>query len=781
MHARGDAMAGPLFGEGIRRVEDPRLLTGQGHYVGDLVFPGMLHAAFLRSAHAHARITRIEADDARKAPGVVAVIGGADLGGLSRPYPVTHPHPALRAAMSTPLTDGRARYVGEPIVAVVAEDRYLAEDALDRIAVDYQPLPVVAAAAAALEAGAPALHEALGNNIAGQWTAAVGDIERALAEAPHVFRERIRVSRGTGAPIECRGTIAVPDPTGRVTLWTATQTPHLQRRVLAEMLGLPQHKVRVVAPDVGGAFGTKARIFAEDVVLAWLALRLGRPVKWIEDRREDLLSTYQERDQTYDVEVGARADGTLAGLRIRFLAEVGAYSTWGLVVPLNALQHVMSAYKVPAFSVEATVAYTNRVPIAPVRGAGRPAGAFVMDRVVDLVARNLRLDPAEIRFRNFIQPDEFPYRTGLGVGPGRLQTFDSGDYPACLRKALAMVDYPALRRRQADLRRRGRYLGVGVSCCVESTGIGPFEGATVRVEPGGTVVVITGSGQQGQGHETTLAQVCADALGVPLEAVHVVAGDTDAIALGVGTFSSRVASVSASAVLAAARAVRAKAAAAGARLLEARAEDLVIEGGRVFVRGAPASAVPLGRLASLAAGGQLPGPREGTPGLEATEFFYPEGLTYANGAVIAVVEVDPETGGVRFERLAIVHDCGRIINPVIVDGQVVGGLAHGIGNVLYEDVPCDATGQPLAATFMDYLLPAAPEVPPVEIAHLETPSPMNPAGIKGAGEGGTIPALQAVAAAIEDALAPFGVRVNRLPLSPERIRALVAQPNTPGS
>ncbi|HEY7677437.1 MAG TPA: xanthine dehydrogenase family protein molybdopterin-binding subunit [Candidatus Methylomirabilis sp.] len=774
-------MAGPLFGEGIRRKEDPRFLTGQGRYVGDLVFSGMLHAAFLRSAHAHARILHIEADDARKAPGVVAVVTGPDLGGLSRLYPVTHPHPALRAAMSTPLTDGRARYVGEPIAAVVAEDRYQAEDALDRIAVGYEPLPVVADAAAALAAGAPALHEALGNNIAGQWREAVGDIERALAGAPHVLRERIRVSRGTGAPIECRGTIAVPDPTGRVTLWTATQTPHLQRRVLAEMLGLPQHQVRVVAPDVGGAFGTKARIFAEDAVLAWLALRLGRPVKWIEDRREDLLSTYQERDQIYDVEVGARADGTLTGLRIRFLADGGAYSTWGLTVPLLAIQHVMSAYKLPAFAVEATVAYINRVPIAPVRGAGRPVGSFVMDRVVDLVARDLRLDPAEIRFRNLIQPHEFPYRTGLAVGPGRPQTFDSGDYPACLQKAMDMVDYPGLRRRQAELRRHGRHLGVGIACCVESTGIGPFEGATVRVEPGGTVVVITGSGQQGQGHETTLAQVCADAVGVPLEAVHVVAGDTDAIALGVGTFSSRVASVSASAVLAAARAVRARAAAAGARLLEARAEDLVIEAGKLFVRGAPARAVPLGRLASLAAGGQIPGPREGTPGLEATEFFYPENLTYANGTVVAVVEVDPDTGGVRFERLLIVHDCGRIINPLIVDGQIVGGIAHGIGNVLYEDVPCDATGQPLAATFMDYLLPSAPEVPPVEIAHQETPSPVNPAGVKGAGEGGTIPTLQAVAAAVEDALAPFGVRITRLPLSPERIRGLVAAAKTTGS
>jgi len=774
-------MSGPLFGEGIRRREDPRFLTGQGRYVGDLVFPGALHAAFLRSPHAHARITRFEADDARKAPGVVAVVTGADLGPLSRPYPVTHPHPALRPAMPTPLTDGRVRYVGEPIAAVVAEDRYRAEDALDRIDVDYELLPAVVDAAAALEPGAAILHEALGSNIAGQWTERVGDIEKALDDSPRIFRERIRVSRGSGAPIECRGTVAVPDPAGRVTLWAATQTPHLQRRVVAEMLGLPQHKIRVVAPDIGGAFGTKARIFVEDVVLAWLALRLRRPVKWIEDRREDLLSTYQEREQIYEVEVGAREDGALTGLRVRFLSEVGAYSTWGITVSLIAIQHVMSAYRVPAFAVEATVAYTNRVPIAPVRGAGRPVGAFVMDRVVDLAARNLGLDPSEIRFRNFIQPDEFPYRTGLSVGPRRVQTFDSGDYPACLRKALALVDYPALRRRQAALRAQGRYLGIGISCCVESTGSGPFEGATVRVEPSGDVVVVTGAGAQGQGHETTLAQVCAETLGVPLEAVHVVAGDTDTIALGVGTFSSRVASVSASAVLLASRAVRAKAAAAATSFLEARAEEVVIEAGKAFVRGAPSVAVPLGRLAFLAASGQLPGLREGTPGLEATEFFYPEGLTYANGAVIAVVEVDPETGGVRFERYTVVHDCGRMINPLIVDGQIVGGVAHGIGNVLYEDVPCDAAGQPLAATFMDYLLPTAAEVPPVEVAHMETPSPMNPAGVKGAGEGGTIPALQAVAAAVEDALAPFGARVNRLPLNPERIRALVSPARDTGS
>lgn len=766
-------MADPLIGARVRRREDPRFLRGEGRYVGDLSFPGMLHMAVLRSPHAHARITRLRADEARKMPGVAAVIAGGGLGSLSRTQPVTHAHPALRPAMPTPLTDGRVRYVGEPVAVAVAEDRYRAEDALDRLEVEYDLLPVVADPAAALAEGAAVLHESLGDNVAAEWRETVGDIERALAEAPRVFRDRLHVSRGTGAPIECRGTVAVPDPTGHVTLWAATQTPHLQRRVVAEMLGLPHHKVRVVAPDVGGAFGTKARIFVEDFLLPWLALRLRRPVKWIEDRRENLLSTYQERDAIFEVEVGARPDGTLTGLRIRFLTEIGAYATWGITVPLITIQHVMSAYKVPAFAVEATVVYTNRVPVAPVRGAGRPVGAFVMDRVMDLIARGLELDPAEVRFRNFIQPREFPYRTGLSVGPGRPQTFDSGDYPACLRKALDMADYAALRRRQADLRRGGRYLGVGIACCVESTGSGPFEGAIVRVEPGGQVVVITGAGPQGQGHETTLAQICADALGVHLDDIHLVAGDTAAIGLGVGTFSSRVASVSASAVLRAAQAVRGKAVAAAAHLLETRAEDLVLEAGKVFVRGAPGKAVLLGRLAFLAASGQLPGGQEGVPGLEATEFFYPQGLTYANGAVIAAVEIDPETGGVRFDRYSTVHDCGRIINPVIVDGQIVGGIAHGIGNVLYEDVPCDAAGQPLAATFMDYLLPTATEVPPVEVGHQETPSPMNPAGVKGAGEGGTIPALQAVAAAIEDALAPFGVRINRLPLNPERIRGLV--------
>jgi carbon-monoxide dehydrogenase large subunit len=510
-----------------------------------------------------------------------------------------------------------------------------------------------------------------------------------------------------------------------------------------------------------------------------VALRLRRPVRWIEDRRENLLVTYQERDQIFDVEVGAHADGTLAGLRIRYLTETEAYAIWGLTVPLITIQHVMSAYRVPAFAVEATVVYTNRVPIAPVRGAGRPVGAFLMDRVVDLVGGGLGIDPAEVRFRNFVQPGEFPYRTGLTIGSGQPQVFDSGDYPETLRRALALADYPALRRRQAALREEGRLLGIGLSCCVESTGMGPFEGATVRVGPAGEVVVVTGAGPQGQSHETTLAQICAETLGVPLEAVRLVAGDTDAISLGIGTFSSRVASVSASAVLLAARAVRAKAVQAAAHLLEARPEDVAIEDGKASVRGVPSKGVPLGRLASLAAGGQLPGGQGGTPGLEATEFFYPRGLTYANGAVIAVVEVDPETGGVRFHAYTTVHDCGRIINPLVVDGQIAGGVAHGIGNVLYEDVPCDAAGQPLAATFMDYLLPMATEVPPVTIGHLETPSPINPAGVKGAGEGGTIPALQAVAAAIEDALAPFGVRVRRLPLSPERIRRLVAEAAAP--
>jgi carbon-monoxide dehydrogenase large subunit len=765
-----------FIGERIRRREDPRLLMGQGRFVADVAAPGVLHAAILRSPHAHARIGRIDLAAARRAPGVASAVAAEDLGAANAPFPLLVPNPALKAFMPRALATEVVRYVGEPVAAVVAETRYAAEDALERIRAEYEPLPAALGPRAALDPGAPLVHAEGGTNLACRLVQRVGDVEAAFRAADRVFREHLFVSRGGGAPLEARGLLAVPEGRdGRLTLWASTQVPHLLRQVLAQLLGRAEHTIRVVAPDVGGGFGPKAMAYPEDLLVPWLALRLGRPVRWMEDRTEDFLSTVQERDQFHEVEVAVRADGTILGVRDRFLADAGAYVPWGVVVPYLTATTLPGPYKVPNYEVEMTIAYTHRVPVAVVRGAGRPQAVYVMERMMDRIAEGLGLDPAEVRLRNFIQPDEFPYNVGLVFRDGSPLVYDSGNYPGCLRKLLEMADYHAFRETQARLRAQGRYLGLGIACYVEGTGLGPFEGASIRVDTQGTVQLITGACPQGQGHETTLAQLCAETIGVPIEDVIVVTGDTEAIPFGIGTFASRVAAVASGAVVEAGRQVRQRAIRLAAQLLEAPAEDVLLEEGRLFVRGAPGRALRLGEVAAASLGRPGFTMREAhEPGLQATRYFHPSASAYSNGANVAIVEVDPETGGVSLLRYLVVHDCGRVINPLLVDGQVVGGVAHGIGNALFEDVPFAANGQPLAITFMDYLLPTAAEIPLLEVEHIETPTPLNPAGVKGAGESGTIPAPAAIAAAVEDALAPFGVRVGSLPLSPEKIRALVA-------
>ncbi len=684
--------------------------------------------------------------------------------------------PGLRPVTPTPLASERVRYVGEPVTVVVAPDRYLAEDRAELVRVEYEPLAATVDPVRALEPGAPLVHETLGSNLAAQWRLRVGDVETAFGAADHIFRERLTISRGGGGFLEPRGLLAVPEPSGKLTVWASTQSPHLLQRAIAELLNLPLHQLRVIAPDVGGGFGPKAGQYPEDFLIPWLSLRLSRPVKWISDRREDLLSSFQEREQIHEVQLGVSRDGILLALRDSAVADTGAYTPYGAIVPMLTTTSTLGPYKLPNFDAEMRVAYTHRVPVGPVRGAGRPQGAFVMDRVVDLVARQLGLDPAEVRYRNFIRPHEMPYCTGLPFREGKLQTFDSGDYPECLRMAMELADYESLRARQDAERRRGRHLGIGIACYVEATSIGPYEGATVRVDPQGKVVVLTGSGPQGQGHDTTLAQVCAEELSVSMDDVSVLMGDTEAFPFGMGTISSRIATVTSNAVILAARQVREKALTLAATLLEASPADLTLENGKVSVQGAPHRAVTLGQIATLALG--RPGvalPSGMRPGLEATDFFHPPAAIFSNGANIAVVRVDPETGKVEVLRYFVAHDCGTIINPLLVEGQIQGGVAHGIGNALYEQQLYDAEGQPLATTFMDYLLPAATEIPPIESSHMETPSPLNPAGFKGAGESGTIPVHPAIAAAIEDALAPLGVRIRELPLTPERICRLVAE------
>ena len=771
-------MATHLFGQRIKRREDPRLLTGGGRYIADIEAPRALHAAFVRSPHAHARILSVNLEVARRAAGVVFAACAADLGPAQKPHPFFMAgQPNLRAITATPFAADRVRYVGEPVAVVVAADRYAAEDACDLVEVEYEALPCVVDAEEALKPGAPLVHESLGDNVVAHWVIKVGDVEAALREADHVLRERIRISRGGGGFMETRGFLAVPDPaTGRLTLWASHQAPHMLQQAVCRHLDLPVHQLRVIAPDVGGGFGPKAAIYPEDFVIPWLALRLHRPVRWIEDRREDLLATTQDREQVHDLEIGVRKDGTFLALRDRIVVDAGAYAIYGAVVPMLTSTHLLGVYKVPNFECGMRVAYSHRVPLGAVRGAGRPQGTFVMDRVVDLVARELKLDPVDVRFRNFVQPHEMPYSTGFPLPGGRTITFDSGDYPGCLRLAMEKAKYPELRAQQAAERARGRYLGVGIACYIEATTIGPYEGATVRIDSVGKVLVLTGSGPQGQGHETTMAQVCASELGVPMEDVGFVAADTDAFPVGTGTFASRVATMTSNAVIAAARKVREKALVIAAAILEASRDDLVMEGGKVFVRGVPGRSLTLAEIGQAAHGRPgAPLPGGVTPGLEATDYFVPTGTIWSNGANIAVVEVDPETGGVKVLRYIVAHDCGKVINPMLVDGQIHGGVAHGISNALFEDLPYNEAGQPLYASFMDYLLPTAAEIPLFEMTHMETPSPLNPAGIKGAGESGTIPAHQAITDAVEDALAPFGVRIREFPLNPVRIRRLVME------
>ncbi|GIX47524.1 MAG: dehydrogenase [Candidatus Tectimicrobiota bacterium] len=608
-----------------------------------------------------------------------------------------------------------------------------------------------------------------------RFTHRVGNAEAALARAEVVVRERFRVQRYTGTPIECRGLVAEPHGGGeRLTLWDATQFPHFVQSALAEVLGWPAHRIRVVAPDVGGGFGVKASLYPEEILVPLAALLLRRPVKWIEDRREHFMASIHSREQIHDVEIGATRDGRLLAFRDRLLVDQGAYNPWGIVQPYNSVAHMLGPYRIPHFTAEACMVLTNKTPHAPYRGAGRPEAVFVMDRALDRLAQALGLDPAELRRRNLVRPEEMPYDTGQLYRDGEPLVYDSGDFPQALERALEAIGYADFRTEQEALRARGIYRGVGISAYIEGTGIGPYEGATVYVDATGGVLVVTGACSQGQGHETTLAQIAADAIGVPLERVTVVSADTAGLPMGIGTFASRSAVVAGNAVHEAATRVRQKLVRAAAALLEAAPDDIDIDEGNAFVRGAPQSAVPLAQVVRAALPTYAsPGPVEAD--FEATVYRHVPTVTYASAFHVALVEVDVDTGVVTLLRYVVAHDCGRVINPMIVEGQICGGVAQGIGGGLYEELRYDEGGQLLTASFMDYLLPGATEVPPLQLIHLEFPSPRNPLGIKGVGEGGAISPPAAIANAVEDALRPFGVCVRQTPLSPERVRHLIEQ------
>ncbi len=770
----------PALGKRIPRNEDARLLTGRALFVDDVQRPGMVHAAFLRSDHAHARIHAIDASAARRRPGVIAVYTADDLGDYWQHGPLLVPPPPVPGAIfhactQVPLARDKVRHVGEPLAMVVAESRYIAEDALADIVVDLEPLPAVVDLERALSPEAPRLHEHLESNLAAYVHQQKGDYEAARAEADVLIARRFRYDRGASAAIENRAVAAAWDPHGEsLTVWDTTQAPIPIRNGLARMLGMAESQVHVVAPFIGGGFGPKIMMFyPEEMLVPWAARRLGRPVKWTEDRHENFGATTQERSQIHDAEIALASDGRILGVRDVFLHDTGAYDPYGLTIPLNAQCTLLGVYKVPAYDSRFTSVFTNTPIVTPVRGAGRQHGVFVMERLLDIAARQIGLDRVAIRKRNLLTPDDFPHNHGIVFQDFSSLTYDSGDYLPALEQAAEMIGYERfIREEQPRLRSEGRHVGIGIVNYVEGTGIGPYEGARVTVEPSGLVRVATGVGTQGQGHFTAFAQLVADALGVETSSVRVVTGDTREFHWGTGTFASRGAVVAGTACHAAAMMVREKILDLAEKELGVSRDRLELAGGRVGVAGSKDGGVALGELAARA--NPLRGAvRSGMePGLEATAYFGPDRGATANGVHAMIVEVDRETAMVRIKRYVVVHDCGRLINPTIVEGQIQGGVAHGIGNAFFEQLVFDDQGQLANASFMDYLLPLATDVPDVEMAHRETPSPDNPAGLKGVGEAGCIATGALFAQAVEDAL-DGAIEICEIPLSPNRLFELM--------
>ena len=769
----------PYVGSPLKRPDDPRLLAGRGRYVDDLVLPRMVHVAFVRSLHAHARIRGLRLEAARRAPGVVHILTAAEASVLCRPYRgILRHYAGMKTGAITALAGDRVRCVGEPIVAVAATDRAMAEDAASLVSVDYEPLAAVLSADEALAPGAPLIHEELGDNVIFATRLAGGDVAAAFTGA-RVWRRTFTTARHTGVPLEPRALVADFEPfTRALTLTMSSQVPHMMQAVVAELFSLPEHRVRVVAPDVGGSFGIKIHVYQDDMAAIAMAIALGRPVKFVATRRESLLSDIHAREQTVEIEVAAGDDGTLRGMRARIVAAVGPYSAYprsSVVEGGQVLRLLPGPYRVRDYEATLTVVAQNKTITSQYRAVGHPIAAAVTESMIDLIARDLGLDPAEMRRRNLVRSEDLPYTSVTG------NVYDSGSYLAALARLLEASGYESLRREQAAARRTGRHLGIGLSCFLDLTGPGaqfygvggaPIsgqEGTTIRLEPSGAVTVLTGITDQGQGTRTALAQIVADELGVALEAVTVISGDTAMVPYGGGTWASRGMPIGGSATLLAVRALRDRLRHVGAALLEAHADDVEIAEGRVGVRGAPERALTLDAIARAVhfRSNELRGVE---PSVEATvHYTNPAAWTFTNGAHLAMVEVDVETGRVRLLKYVAVDDCGRVVNPALVDGQVRGGVAQGAGGALLEHCAYDDAGQPLATTLMDYAVPAATDLPEIEVHHLETPAPGLAGGFKGAGEAGTAGAPAAILNAVNDALAPLGVMLTAQPLTGERV------------
>jgi carbon-monoxide dehydrogenase large subunit len=763
---------GHMIGVRVPRREDDRLLTGQGGYLDDLDLPDALAAAFLRSPNAHARLVAFDATEARALPGVHAVYSGADLMEIQKPLAPKVLHPQLKDFPRFPMPPEEFHYVGEAVAVVIADSRYIAEDALELIEVDYEVLPAVPSTAVALQPGGPLAHSDAESNVAVLLTQNAGDAAEALRTAPNTLSEEFFLMRGGGHSMETRAVAARFEPaTGQITIWDTTQSPHYARQQLSVIYEMAEDDIRVIAPpDVGGGFGPKAQFYGEEVVIPWVAKKLRRTVKWVEDRQENFVSAMMERSQTHRIEVGFDDDGLLLAVKDVIEHDQGAYCA-GLQVPSITTSTVPGPYRIPNIAIELRACYTNMVPTSSVRGAGRPQAVFVMERMMDRIAEHLGLDPAEVRSRNLIQADEFPYKVGIMFRDGSPLTYDSGDFPALLDGTLERLGYAEAREAQAKFREEGRYVGIGLAVYVEGCGLGPYEGAKVRLTNKGRILVTLAAAGQGQGYETVYAQIAADGLGLGMEHIEVKTGDTSRIPFGQGTFASRITATCGPAVFDAAKQMRERLLDTAAVLLGCDASEVDFSGGLACLGGDLEKSVSLQQLAQVANIGRhgITLPRGITAGLETSSYFAPERAAYASGAHAAMVEVDPETGGIEILKYVIGHDCGNVINPMLVDGQVLGGFAHGLGNAMYEEAVYDLEGQPQATSYLDYALVSAAEVPPVELFHLQTPSPLNALGVKGAGEGGTVPPPAAIANAVEDALRPLKARVTRAPVTPARI------------
>jgi carbon-monoxide dehydrogenase large subunit len=772
------SVSASTIGARVLRLEDQALVTGRGRFVDDIPAAGVLAAAFARSPHPHALVRGIDLSAARAAPGVIAVLTLDDLAPVMKQRRMNRvSNSGTNLAQSWPfaLANGEVSFVGEPVAVVIAADRYVAEDAAALIDVDYE---VLAAAIDCRAEGAAPVRRELRSNRVIAYKVGYGDVEAAFAKAAHVVREELWVHRGAAHSMEGRGILA--EISDRETLvWASTQKPHDLRTALADYIALDESRLRVATPDVGGGFGPKLCVYPEDVAVVAAATLLRRSIKWIEDRREHFTNAAQERDQYWTIALAADGDGRVRGVRGRLIHDVGAYALQDVNIPYNSATTLTGPYVVPALAIDVAAVHTNKAPVSSVRGAGYPQAAFAMERMLDRLAQALRLDRAELRRRNLIPAEKMPYLKPLKSRAGEQVQYDSGDYPGCQAEIVRAAQWQDFPRRQAAARAQGRYIGIGLAHGMKGTGRGPFEFGNVRVSPTGQITISTGAAPMGQGLCTALAQICAEAFGVRAQDVTVIAGDTAAAPLGLGGFASRQTVTAGSSVKIAAAAVAAKARKLASQMLEAAEEDLEIADGEVRVVGAPQLAVKLGDLARVLKGAPgYPFPKDIEPGLESSATFRVDQLAYSNACHVAEVEVDVETGGVRILRYLAMQDAGRLINPMIVDGQVHGGVAHGIGNAIFEWMGYDEAGQPITTTFADYLLPTAADVPKLQTLYKESPSPHNPLGVKGVGEVGVIPAAAAIISAVEDALSPFGVRIAQMPITPSRLAELIGRART---